>query len=98
MTPDRLLVIYPDGDYPTTPPLLIYSRWRLPYYTREAHAHFPQMDITPLHHPLLIYLRLRLPYYTTPCSFTPDSDYPTTQDRPSAHLPQMEIGLLHHPC
>ena len=35
----------PDGDYPITPPLLIYPRWTLPYYTTPANL--PQMEIYP---------------------------------------------------
>ena len=105
------LLIYPDRDYPTTPPLLIYPRWRFPDYTTPANL--PQMEITLLHQ-------------TVPCSFTPNGDYPITPhsahlpqiDYPTtpplliyprwrfpdyttpANLPQMEITLLHQtvPC
>ena len=57
-------------------PLLIYPRWRLPYYTTPCSFttdgdcpiipppdNLPLMEITLLHHPSL---------------FTPDGDYPTT--------------------
>ena len=64
------------------PPHLINPRWRLPYYTSQAPANLPEMEIALLHQtgPLLIYPRGRLPYYTRV---------------PPANLPQMEIALLH---
>ena len=75
-------------------------------------AYVLQMEIALLHKtgPLLIYSRGRLPNYTTPCSFTPDGDYPLHHAlliyprwrlpyyTTPAHLPHMEITLLHHPC
>ena len=64
------LLFSPDGDYPTTPPLLIYPRWKLPYYTTPANL--PQMEIILLHHS---------------SSFTRDGDYPTTPDIPLADRP-----------
>ena len=78
-----------------TGPMLIYPRWRLPYYTTPAKLpqmidypttpsllNVPQMDITLLHlHPMLIYLRWRLLYYITPANIT-----------------QIEIILLECPC
>ena len=65
-----------------TGPLLIDSRWRLLYYTRQSPSYVPKMEITLLHCPLLIY---------------PDGDSPITADRPLANIPQMEVTLLHHP-
>ena len=60
----------PDGDYPITQPLLIYSRWRLSYYTTPVNlpqmeittpdrppVYLSQMEIALLHHPMLIYPR-----------------------------------------
>ena len=82
----------PDGDYPTTPPLLMYPRWRLLYYTTPANL--PQMKVTLLHHPL-IDPWWRLPYYTTPANLP---QMKITLLHTSANLPQMEITLLHHPC
>ena len=66
------LLIYPRWRIPYYTTLLIYPRWRLPYYTTPANL--PQIEITLLH---------------IPCSFTPDGDYPTTPDRLPANQPQM---------
>ena len=102
----------PDGDCPMTPPVLIYPRWRLPYYTMPCS--FTQMEITLLHQtgPLHIYHRWRLPYDTTPANLPqmeitllhqtgPLLIYPRWRlpyDTTPANLPQMKITLLQHPC
>ena len=91
------LLIYPDWDSPTTPPLLIFLRWRLPYYTTPANL--PEMKIPLLHQTdsLIIYPRWRFPYYTrqAPYEFTSDGDYSSTPDRPLTNWPKMEITVLY---
>ena len=75
------LLIYPDGDYPTTQHMSP-ANWPqdgdYPITLDRPSANLPQLEITLLHHLLLIYPRWRLPLLHLSCSFIPDGDYHIT--------------------
>ena len=87
--------------------MLIYPRWRLPYYTRQAPYEFTPDGDYPTTQSLLIYCRWRLPYYTSlatlprwellyyasPANVPKDGDYPTIPS--AANLSQMDITVLY---
>ena len=82
----------PDGDYSTTPPLLILPQMEITLLNPCLFTPDGDYPITP---PLLIYPRWRLLYYTTPAHL-PQTEI--TLLHHSCLFPQMEITLLHHPC
>ena len=67
MTPERPPANVPQMEIAQlhqTDSLQIEARWRLPYYTSQATANLPEMEIT-------------LGHQRGPCQFIPDGDYPT---------------------